>query len=230
MTRPRVSRGGQRPTQQSLAFPTRGGRRKKAGRKKNLARGLTTHEVRPELSERHPAHVTLRMRRDVWNLRSRRSFRVLDGALRSSKREHADARFVHFAILGDHIHLIVEATDRRVLARRVQGLEIRMARALNRMMERSGAVFADRYHVHVLRTPRETRNAIAYVLRNAARHYGLRGIDPYSSGVWFDGWIRPATSSSTNVMNPSGVPPPTSAGDSWLLRAGWRKHGLIQIP
>jgi len=215
------------PVQQSLAFPSRGGRRNRAGRKKDLARALTTHEVRPELSERHPAHVTLRMRRDVWNLRSRRSFRVLERALRGSKRQHVDARFVHFAVLGDHIHLIVEATDRQVLARRVQGLEIRIARALNRMMDRRGAVFADRYHVHVLRNPTETRNAIAYVLRNAARHYGVRGVDPYSSGVWFDGWRDPPR---TVESWSSGVPPPTSAPDSWLLKVGWKKLGLIGVP
>jgi len=216
-----------KPVQQSLAFPKRGGPRRGAGRKKDLARALTTHDVRPQLSERHPAHVTLRMRRGVWNLRSRRTFQVLQKALRDSKRHHADARFVHFAVLGDHVHLIVEAADRRVLARRVQGLEIRIARALNRMMERNGAVFADRYHVHVLKSPRETRNAIAYLMRNAARHYGLRGIDPYSSGVWFDGW-RDRTSSIESTT--SGVPPPTSAPGSWLLRVGWRAQGLIPIP
>lgn len=156
---------------------------------------------------------------------------MLERSLRRAKRDHADARFVHFAVLGDHVHLIVEAIDRRVLARRVQGLEIRMARALNRMMDRKGAVFADRYHVHVLRNPREVRNAIGYVLRNAAKHYGLRGIDPYSSGVWFDGWRNsPRTMLETMAGTTSGVPPPTSAAESWLLRTGWKVHGLLAVP
>jgi len=202
-------------------------RRPGGGRKKDLARRLTTHAVRPELTERHPAHVTLRMRRGVWNLRSRRSFRVLERALRESKLHHSDARIVHFAILSNHIHLIVETTDRHLLARRIQGLEIRMARALNRMMHRKGRVFADRYHAHVLRNALETKNAIAYVLRNAARHYGHRGIDPYSSGMWFDGWRdRPRALAITTSTDP----PPTSPPDSWLLREGWKKFGLVTIP
>ena len=45
-----------------------------------------------------------------------------------------------------------------------------MARALNRVMSRRGAVFASRFHAHVLRTPREVRHALAYVLGNHAVH------------------------------------------------------------
>ena len=52
----------------------------------------------------------------------------------------------------------------------MQGLAIRIARGLNRLWGRKGKVFADRYHDRVLRTPREVRNALAYVLNNARRH------------------------------------------------------------
>jgi hypothetical protein len=37
----------------------------------------------------------------------------------------------------------------------MKGLEVRMARALNKVMHRKGAVFADRYHSHVLASPSE---------------------------------------------------------------------------
>ena len=37
------------------------------------------------------------------------------------------------------------------------------ARAVNRVLERRGKVFADRYHSHVLRSPREVANAVKYV-------------------------------------------------------------------
>ena len=43
-------------------------------------------------------------------------------------------------------------------ARGVQGLAVRVARALNRAMKRTGAVFRDRYHSRVLGTPRQVRN------------------------------------------------------------------------
>jgi len=80
---------------------------------------------------------------------------------------------------------------------------------------------ADRYHLHVLRTPREVRNALAYVLLNARRHLAKRGlrlahaiIDPASSGRWFDGWRSgPVTAHD---------PPAVSQPRTWLLRSGQR--------
>ena len=46
---------------------------------------------------------------------------------------------------------------------------------MNRVFKRSGAVLAERYHVRVLRTPREVRNALAYLLLNARRHAARAG-------------------------------------------------------
>ena len=38
------------------------------------------------------------------------------------------------------------------------------------VFERRGSVFADRYHDRVLKTPREVRNALRYVLGNGRKH------------------------------------------------------------
>ena len=72
------------------------------------------------------------------------------------------------------VPLIVEADDNESLSRAMQGLCIRIARALNAMMNRAGAVFADHYHSRLLKTPTEVVRAIAYVLGNAAHHFGAR--------------------------------------------------------
>jgi hypothetical protein len=40
-------------------------------------------------------------------------------------------------------------------------LEIRMAKRLNKVMGRSGQVFPDRYHAHILKTPTEVAHALA---------------------------------------------------------------------
>jgi REP element-mobilizing transposase RayT len=55
-----------------------------------------------------PVHVTLRMAPHVYNLRSRRSFRVVAVALRSGG-DRFNVRVVHFSVQGNHIHLLVEA-------------------------------------------------------------------------------------------------------------------------
>jgi len=84
-------------------------------------------------------------------------------------------RLVHFSVQGNHMHLIAEAPDEVRLSRGLQGLAVRIARGVNRVMGRTGKVFADRYHEHVLRSGAEVANAVAYVLGNLARHALRRG-------------------------------------------------------
>ena len=67
-------------------------------------------------------------------------------------------------------HLIVEADDRRTLGCGMKAIAGRLARAVNRITGRRGPVLADRYHVRLLATPKEVRNALRYVLLNARRH------------------------------------------------------------
>jgi hypothetical protein len=134
---------------------------------------------------------------------------------------------VHYSIQNDHVHMIVEAASARDLACGLKAIAARLARGVNRVFRRAGRVLADRCHVHVLRTPREVRNAIAYVLLNARRHLAKRGdalpaiarIDPASSGRWFSGWRTAAA--------PVDDPPAVAAPRSWLLSVGWRRGGLI---
>ena len=171
--------------QQEL-FRKWGGKREGAGRKRVPGAGVA-HRARPRLARRFPVHVTLKVRAEVFGLRSRRSFRVVQRAFFAGN-DRFGLRLNHFSVQGDHLHLIVEAADEAALARGIQGLEIRIAKGLNRMMGRKGQVFADRYHAHILRTPTEVRRALHYVLRNYQKHAAERGKpipptyrDPYSS-------------------------------------------------
>jgi hypothetical protein len=144
--------------------------------------------------------------------------------------ERGRFRLVHFSIQTNHVHLIVEAASASDLASGMKSIGSRLARAVNRVFGRTGPVLADRYHLHVLRTPREVRNAIAYVLMNARRHaakLGRRlsreaGIDPASSGRWFDGWRTP------RAQRTAQDPPAVALARSWLLRIGWLRAGLIE--
>ena len=212
-----------RPVQQAFAFRTHVGARPGAGRKKDLARGLLPHVERPAITGETPVHVTLRVRPEVYNLRSRRSFRVIERALAAAGAWN-DARVVHYSVQGNHVHLVAEASNRRVLARRVQGLEVRIARGMNKVMKRRGPVFADRYHSRPLSTPLEVRRVIEYVLKNHRHHFGDQAarFDPRSSAAWFDGWRTPPPTGGDR--QPLVRPP-----KSWLLRIGWRRHGLLQV-
>ena len=84
--------------------------------------------------------------------------------------------------------------------------------------------FSDRYHTHVLKTPREVHHALAYVLHNAAHHkIHVVGPDPCTSGAWFDGWRGFAESALEFIASP------LPKARTWLLAIGWRRHGLIAL-
>lgn len=209
----------------ALAVPrTHGGARKGAGRKPRDARAGVSHHGRGEVEAETPVHVSLRVLPHVWSLRSGRSLAAVSAAIEGVK-DWREFRVVQFSVEANHLHLIVEAEDGRALAEGMQGLSVRLARALNRMMGRHGTVFADRYHAHVLRTPAEVRNALAYVLLNHRSHMLRLGareeagtLERFTSAACFDGWADgPAPTAPTLTSPPR----------SWLLRAGWRRRGLL---
>jgi hypothetical protein len=130
-------------------------------------------------------------------------------------------RVVHYSVQADHVHLLVEADDKAALARGLMGVAIRIALAVNRVVRRRGHVWQDRYHARALRSPREVRNGIVYVLMNWKKHVpGANGIDRRSSASSFSGWIaHPPVGPPAD----DGVEPPAT----WLLRTGWKRHGLV---
>jgi putative transposase len=77
------------------------------------------------------------------------------------------------------------------------------------VMNRRGPVFADRYHSHLLKSPREAAQAVRYVLENLAVHARRegwtipRGADPYCSAAPHD-----------------RGPPPVVEPVWWMLRVG----------
>jgi len=80
--------------------------------------------------------------------------------------------------------LLVEADTPTGFERGVRGLAIRVAKAVNRVLARHGRVWGVRYHARLLRTPREVRNALVYVLNNFRKHFhAARGLDPCSSAT-----------------------------------------------
>jgi len=197
-------------------------------RKKKRGRPVTSRQAshaRRQVDPRQPLHVTLRLRPEVWNLRSKRCYRVLERAFYKCL-ERGDARIAHYSVQGNHVHMLVEAGDRLALGRMMQSFCIRAAKGLNRVMgRRRGTVFGDRYHSRTLRTPTETRATIVYVLQNARKHLTEIGKvlsrewidDEYSSALYFNGWVDPPA--------PPAHPPPVARARTWLLSAGWRNRG-----
>ena len=220
------------PTTGDLPFANRnrGGQRKGSGRKPKGAQAGCKHKVREKLAPRFPAHVTVKAASGLPGLRQAREYAALREAF-AAGCDRFGFRLVHYAVLHDHLHMLVEAADRASLTRGVQGLLIRVAKALNKLWARSGKVFPDRYHDRILKTPREVRNCLVYVFANGHKHHHQgRGprpaatIDTFTSAAWFNGWKETFT-----VRGLEAIARPVTDGQTWLLNTGWRRHGLLSI-
>ena len=209
------------------------GPRAGAGRKANKQRREPAHRARPEHKARHPVHVVLRTRREVGRLRRRAVFQAVRRAMSRMVTAAGTFRVVHASIQHNHLHLLVEAKDKRALSRGMQTLAINVAKAVNRSLGRSGKVFEFRYHGTAITTPRQARNALAYVLNNWRRHRedvaNLKAadahLDPYSTAIAFNGW----KGFGRFIVPPGYGPLPSADPATWLLRVGWRKHGELDV-
>ena len=217
--------------QLALALPpTWGGRRKRAGRKPVPGRRPPTPPcARPQHRAGHPLHVTMRARSGLPSLRAARIFPRVRAAIAAGSR--ATFRIVHFSVQRDHVHLLCEGDDKRVVARGLIGLAVRLARAVTRALDRRGQIWGDRLHHRALASPREVRHGLVYVLMNFRKHMASppAGLDPCSSAAWFDGFHsgRGADHGAHGGPTSGGGPPPLVRPRTWLAATGWRRHGLI---
>jgi REP element-mobilizing transposase RayT len=181
---------------------------------------MVPHRRRVAHDPRCPVHVTLRAAAGLPSLRGQKPFAAIRRAFAAASRN--GFRLLHFSVQSDHLHLVVEADAPTRLARGVQGLAIRVARAVNRVLRRCGRVWAGRYHARMLATPREVRNALVYVLQNWRKHVpGADGLDPRSSASGFAGWMTALPRTLTVE--------PVVAARTWLASVGWRRHGLLGL-
>jgi len=234
----------ERPPEQLALFAPpsasrRGGKRRGAGRKPRGARAGAPHRTRPDHQARHPVHVVLRVVPGVGSLRRRRAYRAIRWAtLTAAARE--GFRIVHLSIQRTHLHLLVEADDKHTLARGLQGFQVSAARHINRELgtrggpPRRGTVFPDRYHAVVIRSPRQARHALGYVLSNWRKHgedrAGLaRGwhVDPFSTGILFPDWEERSEEPLLWPMRATYEPLMVYRPRTWLLAEGWKRAGTV---
>jgi REP element-mobilizing transposase RayT len=99
---------------------------------------------------------------------------------------------------------------------------------------RRGTVFPDRFHQEIITTPKQARHTLAYVLNNWRKHREDRGalertwsVDPFSTGVLFDGWKERENEYVLWRWCDTYDPLVVYLPKTWLLREGWRRHGLV---
>jgi len=229
----------QDPSQTTFEFrPSgRGGARPGAGRRR-VRRSRVPHRAREDIPCECPVLVTLRVLDDVPPLRRAGFVRAFRELLRRAA-VRPGFRVVHYSVQDNHAHFLVEADDKPSLANGMKSLGARFARCVNRVCRRTGRVLATRFHHVVKRTPTEVRNALAYVLLNARKHYRERHgrkppavLDGASSGNapararWFDGWKGRSPlrlGKYADAFRRCEV----AEARTWLLETNWRRIGLV---
>jgi REP element-mobilizing transposase RayT len=152
----------------------------------------------------------------------------------AASRSRGRFQIVHYSVQADHLHLIVEALDRRAPIEGMRGFSVSLARRVNRLLFRSGRLVAARWHCRALSSPRAVRRALVYVLANAKKHGEPVGpVDPLSSAPHFRRFRELAPSSPVECdaqlvprFARSTSPP---APSSWLLGKGWSRAGAISM-
>ena len=217
----------------------KGEKRKGVGRPAKNARAGERHEVRRAFRASEPLHVIMRAHRDVGSLRKGMVLHAIREALITVFKVDG-FHIIHFSVQRTHIHLLVEADGRQSLGAGMQAFGISAAKHINALIRdehgkrRRGAVFPDRYHARILKTPRQVRNCLAYVLNNWRHHDEDRGpqsrhwkIDPFSSAITFEGWKEREAEGGRFIQPPTFVAPLVWEPKTWLLTIGWRRYGLV---
>jgi len=217
----------------------KGEKRKGVGRPCKGDRPGERHEARKAFRPSVPLHVIMRAHPGIGSLRTAAILHAIREALITVFKLD-DFRVVQFSVQRTHIHLLVEASGREALGKGMQVFGISAAKHINALIRdkdgkrRCGAVFPDRYHVRMLKTPRQVRNCVAYVLNNWRHHDEDKGshsrhwkIDPFSSAITFEGWKEREAEGGRFIQPPTFVAPLVWEPSTWLLKVGWRKYGLI---
>ncbi len=184
--------------------------------------------------------MTLRVVSEIGNLRRRDAYQAIREATVTTARRES-FRIVQLSIQRTHLHLLVEAENKQALAAGMQGFEISAAKHLNAAIgktqggeRRRGKVFPDRYHAVVITSPRQARNVLSYIMNNW-RHHGEHAegaqrswrIDWFSSASSFPDWREYGNDEFMWETPPRYDPLIVYQPRTWLLREGWKRHGLI---
>jgi REP element-mobilizing transposase RayT len=229
-------------TEMVLIPAGRGGWRPGAGRKARPG-ARVLHRRREQIPGHCPVHVTVRLQRGLPNLRQKRFVGAFKQSLKQCS-ERPGFRVIHYSIQKNHLHFLIEAQGKLALACGMKSLSARVARCVNRVFSRRGSVLDGRYHHRLLRTPKQVRNALCYVLLNARHHYFERHgrpppevrLDPASSAASFDGWQRSVAATGDSHLRATApgfigrrtaLTTEVARARSWLLTGGWRRHRLI---
>lgn len=201
-----------------------GGKRKRAGRKNRTS--TVNHMKREKVEAKYPVHITIKLKKGVASLRGPKMVAAFKSSLQKAKKR--GLKVIHYAIESNHAHFFAESESNRAIRSGMASFGSSFGKSVRRVSGGKGSVFNGRYHLTVLKSPRQTKNAMAYVLLNHSKQQGAKPYaDQKSSAPFFGDW-RARLGERYRVNKPIPRPDYLSDAESWLGRVGWRRAGKAE--
>ena len=120
------------------------------------------HRTREKVTSHTPVHINFKYKTFI---QTARILEILSIGFQNAFKHHFYV--IHFTLQSNHIHIIAETKDNETLIKGMRSLTNTIVKRID-----MGALQVERYHLHVLRTPQETSNAVSYVQDNEFKHTG----------------------------------------------------------
>lgn len=152
---------------------------KGAGRKPIHDKGIR-HIEREDLKKNTALHLTIKIVKEKAAIKNKSVLKALHHAIK--KARHKGLQVIHYTLEYDHIHLLVEASDKHTLGKGMQSLGISFSKGINKIKKSAGIVFKNRYHSRKLQSLQEIKNVLHYILGNGIKHKeSMSIVSPYNS-------------------------------------------------
>ncbi len=227
--------------QESFELKTWGGKREGAGRPAKGERSSEPHKRRERFTRPTALHVTLGVLDEVGKLRRRAIYNAVGRAV-IAVLPRADFRIVHLGLEADNVHAICEADNDGALATGIKAFQSSAAQHINQVLsaerveQRRGQVFRDRYQARRLTSPTQARDALAFVLDSGRHHRQDTSqaprrwrVDYFSSAPSFADWLELAGSPVPDRVPSTYEPLMVARPQTWLLAVGWQRTGTTSL-
>jgi REP element-mobilizing transposase RayT len=148
-------------TQLSLLNP------KRAGRPAIHDSGIR-HTRRFRLKKPSSLHLTIKVRENKADIQNKRILKALHYAIKRARLK--GLKIVHYTLEYNHVHLLVESVDNKILHKGMQAFGITIAKSINKIKSTKGAVYKNRYHLRVINSAKQLKNVLHYIFSNGVKH------------------------------------------------------------
>ncbi len=140
---------------------------KRAGRPAIHDPGIR-HTKRLRLKKPSSLHLTIKVRENKADIQNKRILKALHHAIKRARLK--GLKIVHYTLEYNHVHLLVESVDNKILHSGMQAFGITIAKAINKIKRVKGSVYKNRYHLRLINSARQLKNVLNYIFENGIKH------------------------------------------------------------